>query len=344
MKGLLKTLFITLPLAGCFDSGEGNSKPKNLDDVVESNYTINEGITYSNKLPIMKGQLILAHTDIEGVSIETLSDGWVLSFKAPWVKSIGGEAVLSKSYTLTLQQKVNEYEERKKTVTFNVMDIKSVPELEFDAYGVEPKSVVAKIKKTKKGVKSNSLLIKTRNEHGFMLPFKVLEKDADNISLGFSVAQKGSALSGARIEQVSSDLFKLVVPIDIRNPLKDTDISVVVSDMDGEKTYTVTHRRIITPKINMKLDSAILVSKGRVASVAFDKNFSGDDYHFEVAYYDNDMKPTSSNVWVEHKLNSKTDNVKFSVTAVPEKWDGIVEIIVVRDGERGVHHYPISVR
>lgn len=340
MKAPFIALLITLPLAGCFYSDKDTSKLYDLNTAVDSNYTVNEGSTYSNKIPRMKGELLLVDSDIKGVSIQALSDGWNISFKAPWVRENGGTMLQSESYTITLQQKVNEFEERKKTITFNVMDIKSVPEIKFDVDGVEPASVIVKAKN-----KSGTILdVHTRNEHGFMLPFSVLEKDADDISLGLTVSQEGSALAGARIEQVSSSDFKLVVPIDVRNPLKDTAIMLSVSDMDGSKSYVLSHRRLITPKIDIKIDGAIKVTTARSAVLSFDKNFSGDDYHFEVVYYDNDMRPTSSNVWIDHILDSKADTVTFATEAVPEKWSGIVEISVIRDGERGVYHYPITVQ
>jgi len=341
MKKPILILLSTLPLAGCFNSDDGESqKLISLDSAIESHYTVNEGSLYSKKIDKMKGELLLAHSEISGVSIDAVTDGWVISFKAPWVANIEGALVQSKPYTVTLRQKINEFDERKKTITFNVMDIASIPKIDFNVKGAQPSSVVANINK-----KDSSIVqVKSRLEHGFMLPFKVIEEDADDISLGLSISQNGSALSGAKIEQVSSDTFNLIVPIDIRNPLKDVDISLLVSDQDGQKLYTVSHRRIVTPQIEIDIDKPILVREGKVASVNFNKNFAGSDYHFEVSYFEKDMSPIKSQVWIDYKLTSTSDFVEFSVNSVPERWDGIVEIVVIRDGERGVHHYPISVR
>jgi len=340
MTRLPYILLFTLPLAGCFTSDDNEPVLSNLESAIDSNYTVNEGSLYSTKIPKMKGELLLAHSDIKGVSIDAVADGWVFSFKAPWVTSLDGNLVQSKSYSVTLQQKVNEFEERKKTVSFNVMDIKSVPIVEFDLRAAKPSSLTAEVNKEDKDV----VIVRTRSEHGFSLPFTIIEEDADDVSLGLSISQEASALSGATIEQVSSDNFRLIVPIDIQNPLKDIDISLAVSDLDGTKTYTIKHRRLITPKIDVLINGSIVVRKDTPAKVLFKKNFTGDDYHFEIKYYDKDMTPTDSNVWIEHKLSNNDDYVLFSVSAVPERWDGIAEIVVIRDGEKGVHHYPISVR
>ena len=244
-------------------------------------------------------------------------------------------------YSLVLTQRVDEFKSIKKTIQFNVMDIKSVPTIDFSFTSVQPPSVSVAFKEKVK--KKNIINVRTRDEHGFVLPFKVVEKDADNISLAVTVSQNQSALSGAKIEQVGDNDFKLVVPIDVSNKLKDVEVTLSVSDSDGESMYTVDHLRLITPQINLKISEAIHVSPSKVVAINFDKNFAGVDYQIEHKFYEKDMSPLNSNVWVDVKPFTDGDFIELSTSAVPERWEGIIEITVIREGERGVHHYPIRV-
>tara|TARA_R110001592_G_scaffold111525_8_gene308833 strand:- start:7760 stop:8794 length:1035 start_codon:yes stop_codon:yes gene_type:complete len=343
MKRLILPLLITLPLAGCFNSDDSPSvKMIELDEAIEQNYTVTEGKVFSIKIPKIKGELILAQSEIKGVSINADSDGWVISFDAPWVSVETDNANNSVPYSLTLKQRVNEFKEIKKTIYFNVMDISSPPKLDFSPARVKPSSVSVQFKG--KAVEKNKLIVKTRTEHGFILPFKVIELDADDISLAVSVTQNQSALSGAKIEQVGDEDFNLIVPVDVSNNLKDVDVTLIVSDSDGMNTYTISHRRLITPHVKMNFKGAITVSPSKPVNVYFDKNFVGADYHFETRFFEKDMSLLSSNVWLDVKLAPESDSVEFSVKGITSNWEGVVEITVVRDGERGVHHYPIRVQ
>lgn len=331
---------LTLPLAGCFSSGTDTPKEQSLDGSIEAYYTLNEGAVFHHKLEGIKGNLAVASSEVDGVSLNAVEDGWELSFKAPWVKSTSPENALSESFDITLHQKVDEFKETKKTVTFYVMDIKDIPKIQFKASSIQPASVFVQYGEEE----ANRLTVKTRNEHGFKIPFEIVEVDADDVSIGLSISQSNSALNGAYVEQVGESLLELVVPIDVKNPLKDIDIDLMVYDGDGERHYVVTHRRVIVPKIQIDNIKRITVTKDKAAVVELKKNFSGSDYHIDVAYFEKNMEPIKNNVWIDHKLFKTDDFVQFSVNSVTEPWTGVVRFTVTRDNERGIYHFPITIK